>query len=98
MPTLSRKLDECKPLDTGPLVADCVMWATGRVPNTDRPSLGLEEVGVELDSKGAIVVNEYSQTTAVPHRYRAPRRPPNFEPPFIQRIGRFRYIACRAER
>jgi glutathione reductase (NADPH) len=43
--------------------ADVVMWATGRVPNTDRPDLGLKEVGVELDSKGAVVVDDYSQTT-----------------------------------
>lgn len=33
---------------------DCVLFATGRVPNTD--DLGLAEVGVELDAKGAIVV------------------------------------------
>jgi len=33
---------------------DCVLFATGRVPNTD--GLGLAEVGVELDAKGAIVV------------------------------------------
>ncbi|MDK2768216.1 MAG: glutathione-disulfide reductase [Sphingomonas sp.] len=33
---------------------DCVLFATGRVPNTD--GLGLAEAGVELDAKGAIVV------------------------------------------
>ncbi|WP_066664716.1 MULTISPECIES: glutathione-disulfide reductase [unclassified Sphingomonas] len=33
---------------------DCVLFATGRVPNTD--GLGLAEVGVELDAKGAVVV------------------------------------------
>lgn len=33
---------------------DCVLFATGRVPNTE--GLGLAEAGVELDSKGAIVV------------------------------------------
>jgi len=33
---------------------DCVLFATGRVPNTD--GLGLAEVGVELDDKGAVVV------------------------------------------
>ncbi len=33
---------------------DCVLFATGRVPNTD--DLGLAEAGVELDAKGAIVV------------------------------------------
>lgn len=36
------------------LEVDCVLFATGRVPNTD--DLGLAEVGVELDAKGAIVV------------------------------------------
>ena len=33
---------------------DCVLFATGRVPNTD--DLGLAEAGVELDGKGAVVV------------------------------------------
>jgi glutathione reductase (NADPH) len=33
---------------------DCVLFATGRVPNTD--GLGLAQAGVELDAKGAIVV------------------------------------------
>jgi len=41
--------------------ADLVLWATGRVPST--AGLGLEEVGVELDPVGAVVVNEYSETT-----------------------------------
>lgn len=40
--------------------ADAVMFATGRKPNTK--NLGLEEVGVELDSHGAIKVSEFSQT------------------------------------
>jgi glutathione reductase (NADPH) len=47
----------------GVIETDCVMWATGRVPNTDRPDLGLKEIGVELDAKGAVVVDEYSKTT-----------------------------------
>lgn len=37
-----------------------VMFATGRVPNTK--NLGLEDVGVALDHKGAIVVDDYSRT------------------------------------
>jgi len=41
--------------------ADLVLWATGRVPNT--ADLGLETLGVELDGNGAVVVNEYSETT-----------------------------------
>lgn len=42
---------------------DTILWATGRKPNT--AGLGLEDAGVELDRKGAVVVDEYSQT-AVP--------------------------------
>jgi glutathione reductase (NADPH) len=47
----------------GTLEADVVIFATGRVPNTTRPNIGLESVGVELSESGAIKVNEYSQTT-----------------------------------
>lgn len=36
------------------LEVDCVLFATGRVPNTE--NLGLKEAGVELDAKGAVVV------------------------------------------
>ena len=49
-----------------PLEVDCVMFATGRVPNID--GLGLEDVGVETDHKGAIKVDEYSKTS-VDHIY-----------------------------
>jgi len=45
---------------------DAVMYATGRVPNTD--NLGLENTGVELGRKGEILVDDYSQT-AVPSIY-----------------------------
>jgi len=38
-----------------PMNVDCVIFATGRVPNTR--GLGLEEVGVELDAKGAVKVD-----------------------------------------
>ncbi|KIT17689.1 glutathione-disulfide reductase [Jannaschia aquimarina] len=41
-------------------VFDEVLWATGRKPNTS--GLGLEEVGVKLDRRGAICVDEYLQT------------------------------------
>lgn len=44
-----------------PLEVDCVMFATGRVPNID--GLGLEEIGVEVNERGAIKVNEYSKTS-----------------------------------
>ncbi len=45
----------------GTLEADKIMYATGRVPNTR--DMGLEEVGVHLDKRGAIAVDEWQQTT-----------------------------------
>lgn len=44
-----------------PIVADQVLIATGRRPNTD--GLGLENAGIEVNDKGAIPVDEYSQTS-----------------------------------
>jgi glutathione reductase (NADPH) len=41
--------------------SDLVMYATGREPNT--ADLGLEKVGVKLNDKGAIVVNEKYQSS-----------------------------------
>ena len=41
--------------------ADFILLGVGRKPNTQ--GIGLEEVGVELDEKGFIKVNEYSQTS-----------------------------------
>jgi glutathione reductase (NADPH) len=43
------------------LDADVVMYATGRVPNTE--DLGLETVGVHRNKRNAIAVDEYQQTT-----------------------------------
>jgi glutathione reductase (NADPH) len=40
---------------------DAVLYATGRVPNTE--GLGLEEVGVKLDARGAVAVDEWSRTS-----------------------------------
>lgn len=42
------------------IIADVVLFATGRAPNTKR--LNLEAVGVELDGTKAIKVDEFSQT------------------------------------
>lgn len=42
-----------------PLTVDMVMFATGRVPNTE--SLGLADAGVALD-KGAVVVDEHNRS------------------------------------
>src|SRR5579884_233752 len=46
--------------------ADLVMYATGRGPNTR--GLGLAEVGVELNERGAVVVDEWQRST-VPNIY-----------------------------
>ncbi|MFP6742707.1 MAG: glutathione-disulfide reductase, partial [Alphaproteobacteria bacterium] len=43
------------------LEADVVMYATGRAPMT--ANIGLEAVGIELNAKGAVVVDEYSKTS-----------------------------------
>ncbi len=48
-----------------PMTVDCVMFATGRVPNTE--GLGLEEAGVVLD-KGAVKVDDDNQSS-VPSIY-----------------------------
>ncbi len=46
--------------------ADQIMYATGRRPNTRE--LGLAEIGVRLDEKGAVAVDEWSRT-ALPNIY-----------------------------
>ena len=43
------------------LATDLVMYATGRVPNTQ--GLGLAEAGVELGWNGHVVVDEYSRSS-----------------------------------
>lgn len=44
-----------------PLEADCVLLATGRAPNSGH--MGLEDVGVTIDKRGAIVVDEDNRTS-----------------------------------
>ena len=44
----------------GSLTVDCVLYATGRVANTE--GLGLEHTAVKTGKKGAIEVNEYFET------------------------------------
>ncbi len=39
---------------------DCVMYATGRLPNTE--GLGLDKAGVEMGERGAIKVDRFSKT------------------------------------
>ncbi len=46
--------------DGSQLTVDCVLYATGRNPNTS--GLNLEKVGIELGKKGEIKVNKYSKT------------------------------------
>jgi len=49
-------------LSDGTLIgAGQIMFATGRIPNTQ--GLGLENVGIETNMLGAVPVNEYSQST-----------------------------------
>ena len=47
--------------DGGELETDLILYATGRAPNT--AGLGLEEAGVELDRKGAVVVDDYFKSS-----------------------------------
>ena len=49
--------------DGSALVADCVLFATGRVPNTE--GLGLAAAGVQLDARGAVIVDE-GFTSSIP--------------------------------
>jgi glutathione reductase (NADPH) len=46
--------------DGSTLDVDQVLYATGRAPLTD--NLGLENVGIETNAKGAVPVDEYSRT------------------------------------
>ncbi|ANY20393.1 Glutathione amide reductase [Tsuneonella dongtanensis] len=48
------------------MTVDCVLFATGRVPNTE--GLGLDKAGVELGDKGEIKVDRFSKTS-VDHIY-----------------------------
>jgi glutathione reductase (NADPH) len=43
------------------LITDLIMYATGRTPNTK--NIGLENVNVKLNNHGAVIVNDYYQTT-----------------------------------
>lgn len=42
------------------LVVDVLIWAIGRHANTE--NLGLEKLGVKLDEKGNVIVDEYQET------------------------------------
>ncbi len=47
--------------DGATIDADCIMYAIGRAPLT--ANVGLENAGVALNAKGAVVVDEYSKTS-----------------------------------
>lgn len=47
--------------DGSPIEADCLLWAIGRHANTE--ALELEKLGVKLDKKGDVVVDEYQNST-----------------------------------
>jgi glutathione reductase (NADPH) len=52
----------CATMESGvQLEFDAVMFAIGRAPNT--MGLGLENAGVKLNARGAVVVDEYSKTS-----------------------------------
>jgi glutathione reductase (NADPH) len=52
--------------DGAEIAADCVLYATGRHPNTE--GLGLAEIGVRLGERGEVIVDEWSQSS-VPSIY-----------------------------
>jgi len=52
--------------DQGLFETDLLLWATGRNANTS--GLGLEAAGVKLDASGAVIVDEYNQSS-VPSIY-----------------------------
>ena len=54
------------PVDAETMITDLIMYATGRQPNT--ADLGLETAGVELNEKGAIVVDD-EYRSSVPSIY-----------------------------
>jgi glutathione reductase (NADPH) len=54
--TLLVQMEGCDTIE-----ADCVMYAIGRTPNTT--DLGLDSAGVQLDDKGAVVVDADNKST-----------------------------------
>ncbi|AXR07900.1 glutathione-disulfide reductase [Salinimonas sediminis] len=53
----------CVHLTSGEIVhTDCLIWAIGRVPNTD--NIGIENTAVQTDQRGYITVDKYQNTQA----------------------------------
>ncbi len=49
------------------IVSDILLWAEGRTGNSD--NMGLENIGIETDERGSILINDAYQTRAQPHIY-----------------------------
>ena len=49
------------------IVSDILLWAEGRTGNSD--NMGLENIGIETDERGSILINDAYQTLAQPHIY-----------------------------
>ncbi len=49
------------------IVSDILLWAEGRTGNSD--NTGLENIGIETDERGSILINDAYQTLAQPHIY-----------------------------
>lgn len=61
---ITQNSDKSLTIDCGdkkPLTVDCLIWATGRVPNTDK--LDLDKAGVDVDEQGFIKVDKYQNTS-----------------------------------
>jgi len=56
----------CLQCETGRMESDCLLYALGRIPNTD--GLGLETLGIACHPRGWIETNEHYQTS-VSHVY-----------------------------
>lgn len=59
-------ITHAKPSEPTTIEADVLVVAVGRIPNTQ--SLGLQGVGIETDTRGYIVANEYLETN-IPNIY-----------------------------
>ena len=49
------------------IVSDMLLWAQGRTGNSD--NMGLENIEIETDERGSILINDAYQTLAQPHIY-----------------------------
>ncbi|XP_061209703.1 glutathione reductase, mitochondrial isoform X2 [Neopsephotus bourkii] len=59
--TVTSSMPGHKPTEEVIQDVDCLLWAVGREPNTQ--DLCLDRVGVQMDAKGHVVVDEYQNTT-----------------------------------